>query len=206
MVGEMQASVQKQSGMATLVPPHFSNASIHQNATGGVNGFIAVDEVDIDFGTVLKPEKKAQTIKLRNISKILDDQLPMDLPPPDSQELKLLKQRRIEEVIDDMQDLEDDDIHVTSGCGIITMTLQSEKPEPSVHSVRQNLPTNQSNKALKETIPTPHNNKTSLPSISKNQKVHRRQRSRSNGSSSNGGAQESRSRSLGKATFEDIQH
>lgn len=73
MVGEMQASVQKQSGMATLVPPHFSNTSIHQNAAGGVNGFIAVDEVDIDFGTVLKPEKKAQTIKLRNISKILDD-------------------------------------------------------------------------------------------------------------------------------------
>jgi len=57
-----------------------------------------------------------------------------------------------------MQDLEDDDIHVTSGCGIITMTLQSEKPEPSVHSVRQNLPTNQSNKGLKETIPTSHNN------------------------------------------------
>lgn len=67
-----------------------------------------------------------------------------------------------------MQDLEDDDIHVTSGCGIITMTLQSEKPEPSVHSVRQNLPTNQSNKGLKETIPTSHNNQTSLPSISKN--------------------------------------
>ena len=73
MVGEMQASVQKQSGMATLVPQHFSNSSIQQNAAGGVNGFIAVDEVDIDFGTVLKPEKKAQTIKLRNISKILDD-------------------------------------------------------------------------------------------------------------------------------------
>ena len=35
-----------------------------------------------------------------------------------------------------MQDLEDDDIHVTSGCGVITMTLQSEKPDPPVHSVR----------------------------------------------------------------------
>jgi hypothetical protein len=60
MIGEMQASVHKQSGMATLVAPHFSNASIHLHANvsqhrGGVNGQIAVDEVDIDFGTVLKP-------------------------------------------------------------------------------------------------------------------------------------------------------
>ena len=96
MIGEMQASVQKQSGMATLVPPHFSNTSTCLNANvsqhkGGVNSYIAVDEVDIDFGNVLKPEKKAQTIKLRNISKILDDQSHMDPPPPDSQELKLLK-------------------------------------------------------------------------------------------------------------------
>jgi hypothetical protein len=95
MVGEMQASIQKQSGMATLVPPYFSNAStnLHANVSqhkGAVYGQIAVDEVDIDFRTVLKPEKKAQTIKLHNISKILDDQSPMDLPPPDSQELKLL--------------------------------------------------------------------------------------------------------------------
>ena len=76
MIGEMQASVKKQSGMATLVPPHFSNTSTCLNANvsqhkGGVNSYIAVDEVDIDFGNVLKPEKKAQTIKLRNISKKL---------------------------------------------------------------------------------------------------------------------------------------
>ena len=43
MIGEMQASVQKQSGMSTLVPPQFSNASTHLHANvsqhkGGVGG------------------------------------------------------------------------------------------------------------------------------------------------------------------------
>jgi hypothetical protein len=40
------------------------------------NEWANIDEVDIDFGEILRPEKKAQTIKLRNISKILDDQPP----------------------------------------------------------------------------------------------------------------------------------
>ncbi len=73
-----------------------------------------MDEVDIDLGPILRKEKKAQTIKLRNISKILDDQMSgtNDLPIGTEGNYDL-----------------DEDIHVTSGCGVITMTIQSEKPD-----------------------------------------------------------------------------